>query len=179
MEFSTQVSKQNKTLFAFTNETLSSVSKICAEGGTPSQLYPLWRTISFLRQLDVITLPADFIDDLISRLYALDRETVLKMFRDLGSRLVGPLKIVAEDTEGLSELAKDFSFMLPVKHFQIKRQNQRTIQIDVVGAGRKLESTECTAELIKSILNGYMYTVTKQEITIGTLRLWATRRDEF
>src|SRR5580704_13366728 len=77
-EFSSQAKLKDKTLFSFANESLSTVARISAEGGDPSELYGLWRTISILKQVDVITLPSEFVDDLIAKQYAADREGLLK-----------------------------------------------------------------------------------------------------
>src|SRR5437016_5181872 len=88
-EFSAQAERQNKTLFAFANESLLTVAKISAEGGNSADLYRMWRSVTLLKQIDVITLPSDFIDELIAKLYATDKPSLLKMFRDLGGRLVG------------------------------------------------------------------------------------------
>jgi len=175
-EFSSQAEQQNKTLFAFANESLTAVSKICAEGGSPADLYSLWRSFSILKQVDVITLPSDFVDELVSKLYVIDKATPLNMFHNLGASLVGLLRIAAEDLDKLADLAKDFTAILPVKQFKIVKQDENSVELDIVGAGRKLESTECTFEFVKAVLNGYGYTVTKHEISIGTLRIWATKR---
>ena len=144
-EFSSQAKLKDKTLFAFANESLSTVARISAEGGDPSELYGLWRTISILKQVDVITLPSEFVDDLIAKQYAADREGLLRMFSDLGSRLVGVLKIAAHDIDGLSELAKDLVMLLPLKQLKISRSTDvNSIEIRMVGTGRSKESTECS-----------------------------------
>ena len=178
-EFSSEAERQSKTLFAFANESLSAISKISAEGGNSADLYKLWRSISLLKQIDVITLPSDFIDELISKIYTIDKPGILKMFRDLGSELVGVLKIAADNLEELGQLGKDFTALLPVKQFKIDRLDESTVEIGIVGAGRRIESTECTSEFLKSILNGYGYSVTKNEINVGTIRLWASKRATF
>lgn len=178
-EFSSQVERQNMTLYAYANEALSTVAKISAEGGNPSDLLRMWRSVTLLKQIDVITLPSDFIDELVSRIYANDRAGALKMFGDLGSSLVGILKIVATDLDELSQLAKDFAALLPLKQFKINRLEGTSIEIVIVGAGRRIESTECTLEFLKSILNGYGYSITKTELNVGTIRLWASKRSEF
>lgn len=177
-EFSSQAERQNKTLFAFANESLLAVAKISAEGGNPAELYRLWKSIMLLKQIDVITLPSDFIDELVAKIYSLDKPTLLRMFRNLGSELVGVLKIAAENLEELGQLAKDFTALLPVKQFKISNLDETTVEIGIVGAGRRIESTECTLEFLKSILNGYGYTMTKNEINVGTIRLWASKRSE-
>ena len=61
--FSAEAERQNKTLFAFANESLSVITKVASEGGNPSDLYGIWRSMTLLKQFDIITLPADFVDD--------------------------------------------------------------------------------------------------------------------
>ena len=175
-EFSTQAEGQNKTLFAFANEALSTVAKVSAEGGTPSDLYRLWRSVTVLKQIDVITLPSDFVDELIAKEYAGDKVNLFKMFHDLGGRLVGILKIAAPTLEELSELARDFTGILPIKQFRIARLQDDSVEIDIIGAGRRIESTECSFIFLQSILNGYGYTVKKHELNVGTIRAWASKR---
>lgn len=175
-EFAAQAERQNKTLFAFANESLLAISNISAEGGTPTDLFKLWRSVSLLKQIDVITLPSDFIDQLIAKLYEENKAVLLKMFEDLGSELVGVLKIAANDIDQLEELAKNFVLLLPIKQLKVSKVDATTIEVAIVGAGRRIESTECSLEFLKSILNGYGYTPTKSEINIGTIRLWASKR---
>jgi hypothetical protein len=177
-EFSAEAERQNKTLFAFANESLSLVAKVAAEGGNPADLYNVWRSTALLKQIDVITLPSDFVDELITRLCSDDKTATLKMFSDLGSRLVSVLKIAAGDIQDLSKLARDFGGLLPIKQLTFKAQPAKgDLEIDVVGAGRRLESTECAKEFLVSIVRGYGYSVTKQEVNVGTIRLWLTRRN--
>jgi hypothetical protein len=176
-EFSFEAKRANKTLFAFANEALSTVSRISSEGGDPAELYGLWRTIAVLKQVDVITFPSDFVDELIAKEYADDKVGLLKMFTDLGRRLVGVLKIAASDIDELALLGKDFALLLPLKQFKVtKGKEPDSIEISLVGAGRRIESTECTFAFLQSILNGYGYTVTKQEVNTGTIMAWASKR---
>jgi len=174
--FSTEAERQNKTLFAFANESLSVITKVASEGGNPSDLYSIWRSFALLKQFDVITLPADFVDDVTAILYASNKEATLKKFSDLGSRLVTVLKIFAADLSELSKVEKDFRGLLPIKQLSIKEQSKGAFEIDVIGAGRKIESTECAREFLIAIVRGYGYSVNRQETNIGTIRLWVTSR---
>ena len=176
-EFSIQAQRKNMTLFAFANESLSAVSKITAEGGNPEEMYRIWRVLTILRQVDVITLPSDFVEELIERLYASDKEATLAKFRELGAALVGLLKMVTEDLVGLSNLAQDFGFIIPIKRFSMAANKDGTVEVDVVGAGKGLETTLCSAEFLKSILNGYGYDVVREEVHAGAIRLWAEKRN--
>jgi hypothetical protein len=176
-EFSSEAKRANKTLFAFTNEALSTVAKISSEGGDTVGLYGLWRTIMVLKQVDVITFPSDFVDELIAKEYADDKEGLLKMFSDLGGRLVGVLKIAAADINELALLGKDFALLLPLKQLKVTHgKDADSIEISIVGAGRRIESTECSFVFLQSILKGYGYTITKSEINTGTIMAWASKK---
>ena len=175
-EFSSQAKRRDKTLFAFANESLSAMAKISAEGGDPSEIRKLWSSISLLRQIDVITLPSDFVDELIAKMYAVDREALLKMFSELGTNLVGVLRIAAKNLSELADLANNFTMLLPIKRLRISRSSgDEVVEIEVVGAGRKIESTECSFVFLQSILNGYGYKVTEHEMNLGTIVLWASK----
>jgi hypothetical protein len=161
-EFAAEAEKRNMTLFAFANESLSAITKISQEGGDPDEFYKIWRVLSILRQVDVITLPSDFVEDLIEKLFKADTPATKAKFRDLGTSLVGLLKMAAENIEDLSPLAKDFGFFIPIKHFSITKLKTGLLQVDVVGAGKAIETTECSAEFLKSIITGYGYAITKE-----------------
>jgi len=83
--------------------------------------------------------------------------------------------MAADNLEDLAPLAKDFGFFIPIKHFDLHTTKDGRVQVDVVGAGKGLETTECSAEFLKSILSGYGYSVTKEELHPGTIRLQAER----
>ncbi|MDG6901358.1 MAG: hypothetical protein JRM80_05290 [Nitrososphaerota archaeon] len=175
-EFALQASRQNKTLFSFANEALALVSQTSAEGGTPDRLKSVWRITSILKEMDVITLPGDFMDELVAKVYAEDKDYLLKAFKDLGARIVPLLKTVTEDLDGLSSVAKEFAAILPVKEMNLVRKPDESVEILVVGAGRKMEATACMAEFIRGVLDGYQYSVMKQEMSLGIIRIMAVRR---
>lgn len=173
-KFAAEADRRKMTLFAFANEALSDITKISQEGGTPDQFYKVWRILAILKEVDVITLPSDFVDELIQSLYRTDPAKTRARFRDLGTSLVGLLKMLAEDVMELSPLARDFGFIVPIKYFEIKSTDSR-VNVDVVGAGKAIETTTCSSEFLKAILVGYGYAVTKEELHAGTIRLVAQR----
>ena len=174
-EFAAEADRRKMTLFAFANESLAAITKISQEGGNPEEFYKIWRVLSILRQVDVITLPSDFVDDLIERLYKVDSSATKGRFRELGASIVGLLKMAAEDIEGLSALAKDFGFIIPIKHFALTSPKPGLVQVDLVGAGKAIETTQCSAEFLKAIIEGYGYAVVKEELHPGTIRLVAEK----
>lgn len=173
-EFAAEADRRKMTLFAFANEALKAITKISQEGGNPEEFYKIWRVLSILRQVDVITLPSEFVDDLIETQYRSDGSGTKAKFRSLGTSLVGLLKMASEDIEGLAPLAKDFGFFVPIKHFALQSKDGR-VQVDVVGAGKAIETTICSSEFLKAILVGYGYSVTKEDLHPGTIRLVAQK----
>jgi len=174
-EFAAEADRRKMTLFAFANESLSAITKISQEGGNPDDFFKIWRVLSILRQVDVITLPSDFVEELIEKLFRADPSGTKVKFRELGASLVGLLKMAAENIEDLTPLAKDFGFFIPIKHFSITRLKTGLLQVDVVGAGKAIETTECSAEFLKSIVVGYGYAVNKEELHPGTIRMLAEK----
>ncbi len=176
-EFAAEADRRRMTLFAFANQSLSAITRISKEGGNPDEFYKIWRVLSILRQVDVITLPSDFVEELIDAQYKANASATKAKFRNLGTSLVGLLKMAAEDVESLTPLAKDFGFFIPIKHFAISRLRDGNIEVDVVGAGKAIQTTECSAEFLKSIIEGYGYAISKQELHPGTVRLLAQKID--
>ena len=113
-EFAAEADRRKMTLFAFANEALSAITKISREGGDPEEFYKIWRVLSILRQVDVITLPTDFVEYLIERQYKADAVGTKAKFRELGTSLVGLLKMAAENIEDVTPLAKDFGMFIPI-----------------------------------------------------------------
>lgn len=174
-EFATEADRRKMTLFAFANEALSAITKISREGGDPEEFYKIWRVLSILRQVDVITLPSDFVEYLIEKQYKSDTAATKAKFRELGTSLVGLLKMAAEDIDDISPLAKDFGFFIPIKHFSLAKLKEGVVQLDVVGAGKGIETTQCSSEFLKAIVIGYGYVVKKEELHPGTIRLVAEK----
>lgn len=175
-EFSLQAERKGKTLYTFANEWLQAASKISAEGGTAKDVLDHWRVLAILSDVEVITLPAEFVERLIAQLYAVEKENLFKIFNKLGSDLVNFMKMVAPDVEQLAVLAKEFAAIIPTKRIDIQKTDDSTVTVNIVGAGRHLETTECSFEFVKGIINGYGYNISSQEIGVGTIRIQARRR---
>jgi hypothetical protein len=174
--FSAQAMLEGKTLYAFTNEWLEAAARISSQGGKGKDVFDLWRSNAILKQFDTIVLPSDFVDEMIVKLYSTDKSSLLKSFSDLGKELVGVFKIAADDIEALSELVREFTPFTPIKRFETRRIGESSTEVNIVGVGKKLETTECCFEFLKAVLNGYGYDVSSRELYPGTIRLTAKKR---
>ena len=174
-EFSAQANRRGMTLYAFANESLSVISKVSAEGGDPDGLYNVWKVLSIMKEVDAIVFPSDIVEELVVQLYRIDKKRLLTRFSELGTSLVAVLRIVAEDLQGLISLAKGLFSFIPVKNMEVLTLQNGDIEVNLVGAGKGIETTECSSEFLKSVLNGYGYGVIREEIHPGVIRLWAEK----
>jgi ABC-type proline/glycine betaine transport system substrate-binding protein len=62
---------------------------------------------------------------------------------------------------------------------KISNLEDDTIEIGIAGAGKTIESSTCTAEFIKAILNGYGYSLVNEEVESGTIRMIAKGKRSF
>ena len=176
-EFSAQANKKNMTLYAFANESLSVISKIAAEGGDPDSLYQVWRVLSIMKEADSVVFPSDIAEELVTQLYGYDKRRLLGRFSELGSSMVALLKLTAEDLQGLISLAKGLISFMPIKHIEVLSLQNGNIEVILVGAGKGIETTECSNEFLKAVLRGYGYDINKEEVHPGIIRLWAEMKN--
>lgn len=174
-EFSLQAVRAGKTARALANEWLAAASKISAEGGTAAEILEGWYVSRICRDLEAIPLPADLVGGMVERLCELDKGKALELFCDLGDNLSRLLRIYAPDVEQLAALARGFTRISPLKRLDIER-TESSIILSIVGAGRKLEVTECAFEFVKSLLDGYGYPVSARDLGVGTIRVVAKRQ---
>jgi len=172
-EFSAQANKKSMTLYAFANASLSVTSKIAAEGGDPESLYQVWKVLSIMKEVDAVVLPSDVAEELVVQLYHSDKKRVLARFSELGASLVAILKLTAEDLQGLLTLAKGLVSFIPIRHLEVLTLQNGGIEVILVGAGKGIETTECFNEFLKSVLRGYGYGITREEVHPGIVRVWA------
>jgi hypothetical protein len=175
-EFSLQAGRTGRPLHAFANEWLATASKISAQGGTADKIEEEWKVCSVFKDLEVIPLPAEFVEQIVEGLCQADKEKALRTFGSLGESLVNLLKIYAPKIDQLADLARGFAGIAPLKRLDIERINADCVVLSVVGAGRKYEVTECAFEFMRAVLAGYGYAVAAYELGVGTIRVEANRR---
>src|SRR5712691_5173086 len=123
---SDEATRENKSLYALTNEALSAILKVCKYGGTPREVYPSWRFSRILKDTDAIPLPGDLMEKLTKKVYATEKDWLLKEWFSRVDELQG---------------------FLPVKRVEFERreeQGKANITVRVIGAGLSHESTSCS-----------------------------------
>ncbi|MDG6997493.1 MAG: hypothetical protein JRN15_00065 [Nitrososphaerota archaeon] len=178
LEIASTARSEEKTIRAFVNEWLLVATKLSKQGWNTTKLESLCDAFTLMKEMDVITLPSDFVDDLVAREYKTDKQGLFQMFREMGTQVADVVKIDSPNMHGLAKVANEFLSLLPLKMFKISMDDRENcLEIVVVGVGKRIESTECAFEMLEAFLNSYGYSVTNQQINVGTIMVQASRHN--
>jgi len=171
-----EATKENKSLYALTNETLTAVLRICKYGGSPKEVYPSWRWSRILKDTDAIPLPGGLMEKLMKKTFLTDKDWLLKEWFDEGKRVGSYLHMYAEDFEKLIPRVDELQGFLPVKRVEFERKEEQgkvKVLVRIIGAGFSRESTSCTEQFLLGILSEYPYKVTSNKVFEGMIEVTA------
>jgi hypothetical protein len=173
-DLSDEANAENKSLYALTNEALTSVLRVCKFGGNPSEIYSAWRFVRILKDLDAIPLPGDLMESLISRVYLNDKDWLLSQWFEQGKRVGSYLHMFAEDFKTLVVRIEELKGLLPFKRIEFERTEAGgtiSVAIRVLGTGLTPESTACTEQFLRGILSNYPYKITWAKSSAGFIEI--------
>jgi len=183
-ELSQEASRENKTQFALANEALMAVMEVTRGGGDPKQVYPSWKFVSMMKDVGCLVLPEDLVEKLVTRMFGVDKDWLLKVWYDEGSRLGNFLRMSATNPEELGGVIEQFQVLLPAQKIELKRLASSTeedksgfghasFEIRAIGTGNSLEATNCADQFIRGLLSSYSLVVTDSRIARGIIDIKA------
>lgn len=171
-----EATKENKSLYALTNEALDAVLRVCSYGGSPKEVYASWRWSRILKDTDAIPLPGDLMEKLMRKTFLSDKDWLLKVWFDEGKRVGSYLRMYAEDFQQLISRVDELHGFLPVKRVEFDRKEDErgvSMVVRIVGAGFSVESTSCTEQFLLGLLSAYPYKVVKSRVSEGLIEVKA------
>src|SRR5260370_17944653 len=96
-----EATRENKSLYALTNEALTAVLRICKYGGWAEEVYPSWRWSRILRDTDAIPLPGGLMEKLMKKVFSTDKDWLLEEWFNEGKRVGSYLHMYAQDFQQL------------------------------------------------------------------------------
>jgi hypothetical protein len=171
-----EATKENKSLYALTNEALTAVLRICKYGGSPKEVYPSWRWSRILKDTDAIPLPGGLMEKLMKKTFLTDKDWLLKQWFEEGKRVGSYLHMYAEDLQKLIPRVDELQGFLPVKRVEFERKDEQgkvKVLVRVIGAGFSRESTSCTEQFLLGILSAYPYKITSSRVFEGMIEVTA------
>lgn len=171
-----EATRENKSMYALTNEAISAVLNVCKYGGSPKDVYPSWRWSRILKDTDAIPLPGDFMEKLMKKTYESDRDWLLREWFNEGKRVGSYLHMYAEEFQQLVPRVAELQGFIPVKRVEIETKEEDTkinLVVRIVGAGFSVESTTCTEQFLLGILSAYPYKITNSKVSEGMIEIRA------
>ena len=175
---SDEATKENKTMYALSNESLKAVLSVCRNGGRPEDVYTSWMFTRILKDLDTVPTPGDLVEKLLVKLYEVDQPWLLRTWFEEGQRIGTYLKLSSPQMQDLSAEARDLSKLglLPVKRLEIENAGEDELTLRVVGAGLSEESTSCADQFFKGIVSAYSLHVVSSKMAEGIIELRVSSR---
>lgn len=170
---SDEATRENKTMYALSNESLKVMLNICRSGGRPEDVYTSWMFTRILKDLDTVPTPGDLVEKLLKKLYEVDKDWLLRTWFEEGQRIGAYLRLSSPSMQDLSDEAKDVSKLglLPVKRLELENDSESEFTIRVVGAGLSEESTSCAEQLFRGIISSYSLQVVGSKMSEGIIML--------
>lgn len=170
---SDEATKENKTMYALSNESLKAILSICRSGGRPEDVYTSWMFTRILKDLDTVPTPGDLVEKLLVKLYEVDKPWLLRTWYEEGLRIGAYLRLSSPRFLDLSAEAKDVSKLglLPVKRLEMENEGEDEFTVRVVGAGLSEESTSCADQLFKGIISAYSLHVVSSKMSEGIIEI--------
>lgn len=170
---SDEATRENKTMYALSNESLKVMLNICRSGGRPEDVYTSWMFTRILKDLDTVPTPGDLVEKLLKKLYEVDKDWLLRTWFEEGQRIGAYLRLSSPSMQDLSDEAKDVSKLglLPVKRLELENDGESEFTIRVVGAGLSEESTSCAEQLFRGIISSYSLQVVGSKMSEGIIML--------
>jgi hypothetical protein len=171
---SDEATRENKTMYAFSNESLRVILNICRSGGRPEDVYTSWMFTRILKDLDTVPTPGDLVEKLLRKLYEADKQWLLQTWFDEGQRIGAYLRLSSPRMQDLSVEAKEVSKLglLPVKRLELEHDGgEDEFIVRVVGAGLSEASTTCADQFFKGIISAYSLYVVSSKVLEGIIEL--------
>ncbi len=152
--------KENKTAYAMANEMLSSCFDLINKGGNISNMSKFWEIIKIMKDVDAVPVPGNLLEEIVNRLYAYDKEWLMKIGRKQGEELGLYLSTFYPSIFDLINSSKGvLTQIFPIKRFDLeslKKSGETTIfTFKTAGVGRSKETAEFVNEVLKGLFSVY------------------------
>lgn len=135
------------------------------------------RVLEIMRDMNAIPIPSILLDSLIIFSWKNSEEKVAKGWFDRGKVLGNILKTYAKDFKELSDLIKDYRFLIPIDLIETETDGE-SARIVLSGVGSSLQAARCTSEGLKGLLDAYGYNIYDIETSEGFVKINARETHE-
>jgi hypothetical protein len=167
--------KQNKTMYAITNEALETYLELSKLGKNREEVFKILQLFEVIGFISAVPVPETLLDRLLVLAVKCSKEETFKLWREQGEVVGQVIKAIAPTLKELASFSKELEKFLPPELVELKiNEEEGELEILLTGTGYSYEAAMCTAEGIKGFLKVYNCEVDEEQISSGFVKLHAT-----
>ena len=171
-----EASRRGKTAYAFANELLESALRVSAEGGTPAELLPAWKTMRVSKDVGGMPLlPRTLIGKMVDRLFETDPDWLGKEWFQAGRQLGDVLRVLYPTIEDLQAGAERLLPLVAERLIDVRRvsgEDERRSRIRIRVETDLTAGTSAAGErFIAGMLSAYPFQPTEVNFADGAIEV--------
>ena len=175
-ELSDEATREGKTLYAFANECLRSVLKICEEGGNVQEIYSSWKLATMSKDFGSIPLfSRELLDAMCKLAYGLEKNKLLDLCLQYGRNYGVFLSINYPKREDLVRLVQVMQPASPSRISELKvvenKGDERSQYVFRFVASLSMELTECMEKYLRGMFSAYSLDTIESKLGVGIIEL--------
>ncbi|WP_069806804.1 hypothetical protein [Vulcanisaeta thermophila] len=196
-ELSRIAKSRGKTIFYAAGEGLKLTAELIRDGFEPSDLLHFWRLYKILSSMDVIPMPMKLIEEVcelilgtLSRIASsgdvpekLRAEAVNALnnlwgiYEKYGTQTAALISTEFNNLEDLLEAMSRMTRLFAVRHLEVKKLNQDTIELMAIGPSGVTDiDNKILSSFIKGFVNYYGYDIVSEDLRANVMRIVLKRK---
>jgi hypothetical protein len=174
-DLSDEATKQGKTLYAFANECIRSVLKVCEEGGNLQEIYSSWKLAKMSKEFGSTGLfSRELLDAIVRLAYSKDKEQLFEMCLQFGRNYGVFLSMNYPKKEDLVKLVEQLQPSTPSRISELKAVPTEDDRLEYVFryvSSLSAELTECMARYLTGMFSAYSLKTIDSKVGVGIIEL--------
>jgi len=171
---SEEARKQNKTLYAITNEAIKTYLDILGSGKTAESVINVLRLFEIYDSASVVPVPEVLLDETLRIASQCSKDETLKAWEQQGVVVGELLKHFAPKIDDVKLILENFKTLIPPSLLQLEIRDDE-IEVVMTGTGYSPEASRCTAAGIKGFLSSYGCETEDIEVSRGFVKVVAVK----
>lgn len=166
--FSEIVKKKNMVIYSVTNSAITLATELLKEDIDPEEALLFLRLMKVMDAVDVIPIPGYLNENLLNKLYGVEKEKLYDTFYNTGKEISMVFKAFIYDLMDVIKLARVLVKFFPLKKIEIEEKNSK-YRLVVAGAGKSPVTTKCVLYFMKGFLEGYNAVILEEKSSTGII----------
>ncbi len=167
--------RQNKTLYAISNEAVETYLKISRLGKSSDEAVRIIQIFDVLEVMSSVPVPEMLLDKSLQIASKSSKKEIHAIWHQAGKTMGELLKGSAPTLEELVQFLRKNKELMPLDVFDVNL-HEGSVEVLLAGAGYSEAAAECTLEALKGFLEAYGCSVQTSEFSGGFVKALALAR---